>query len=111
MVLVQRKKYVDAVAILGTAVLLTCLGILFDAVVQTKSTVGLIAWSVPLAISLVAVLKGLHWVFDRWVDSETTGTSEAVWQRTAQFSNTQISRGAMIRSGGHATGVRTWTHS
>jgi hypothetical protein len=86
MVLVQRKKYVDAVAILGTAVLLTCLGILFDAVVQTKSTVGLIAWSVPLAISVAAVLMGFNWVLEKWVDSAAIESGAPVQKQRVSYS-------------------------
>jgi hypothetical protein len=105
--MIHRKKYVTTAAILGTAILLTCLGIVFDAIVRTGSPASLLVWSVPLALSVVAVLTVFHWVLERWVDSESAGhSSDVVQQKTAQYSKTQLSRRAVVRTEGHAAGIR-----
>ncbi len=105
--MIHRKKYVTSVAIFGSAILLTCLGILFDAIVRAGSSASLLVWSIPLALSVTAVLTIFHWVFECWVDSESTShSSDVVQQKAAQYSKTQLSRRALVCTEGHAAGIK-----
>ena len=97
MALVHRKKYVATAAILGTAILLTCVGVLFDALVHAGSTASLIGWSVPLAILVVAILTGFHWVLENWVDSATVENAAALAIQRASHSRFRLRNGRVLR--------------
>jgi len=83
MALMQQKKIVAAGALLVTALLLTAVSALFNEVTQAGSMIALILMLIPLAIAVVAVLAGFHWILEKWVDSENVDNVVTVAKQRA----------------------------
>jgi hypothetical protein len=83
MALVQQKKIVVAGALFVTALLLTTVSALFNEVTQTGSVIALSLMLIPLALAVVALLAGFHWILEKWVDSEEVDRVEAVAKQRA----------------------------